>query len=169
MTWLYRVLVICALIGLLAPGYGAWAAHQQGIGETRATASYNAAIDRQKAQAGRLLTTETQKAATATKALHHSKVEREIDDAENARTVAALAGCAIPTPRLQNGGGGGGGAQGADPARAGGGAADTPEAGGPLSPELSKLLFEQARTADEINLAYTSCRADALSLRQALQ
>jgi hypothetical protein len=177
MTWLYRVLATGALIGLLAVGYQAWSVHQQGIGEARAKTTYNAAIDKQKAKAGQLLATETQKAVTATKALHDAKVEREIDDAENARTVAALvgrlraAGAAgrLRDPNAAGCGIGGGGAPGAYPARAGGGAADATETGGLFSAGATELLQRLTREADEVNVAYTSCRPDSLNLREVLK
>ena len=177
MTWLYRVLAIGALLGLLTLGYREWAVHQQGIGEARATVTFNAAIEQQKAQAGQLLASETQKAAAATKALHDSKIEREIDDAKNASTVAALAGrlrAASTAGRLRDPnaagcGGGGGGAPGADPARTGGGAADAAEVGGLLSKQLTEFLLAQAADADQVNLAYISCRADSLNLREVLK
>ena len=160
MSWLSpgRWLFIGGLLAALWLGYGAWAAHQQGIGEARATASYNTAIDKQKAKAGQLLATETQKAAAATKALHDSKAQREIDDAKNASTVAALAGrlrAASTAGRLRDPhaagcGCGGGGAQGADPARAGGGAADAAEAGGLFSAGATELFQRLTRHAADI-------------------
>lgn len=170
-------LALALLLAVLGFGYGSWATRQQGIGETRATATYNQAIQVQKETAGRLLATETQKAAAATKALHDSKAQREIDDAENARAVAALAGRLraagaagrLWDPHAAECGRGGGGATGADPARASGGAADAAEAGGLLSSDLTGLLFSQAKAADDLNVAYASCRLDAFNLREVLK
>lgn len=170
-------LVYALLLTVLGFGYGPWAAHQQGMGEARVTTSYNAAINQQKATAGQLLATETQKAATATKALHDSQAQREIDDAKNASTVAALAvrlravGVAgrLRDPNAAGCGGSGGGAQGADPARAGGGAADTAEAGGLFSAGATELFQRLTSEADNINIAYASCRADALNVREVMQ
>lgn len=65
--------------------------------------------------------------------------------------------------------GGGGGAQGADPARAGGGADDASQAGGLFSAGATELFLRLTREADDINIAYTSCRLDALSLREVLR
>lgn len=178
MSWLYRVLAIGALIGLLALVYQAWATHQQGIGEVRATARYNAAIEQQKTTAGKLLAAETGKANTATAALNAFKLQQEKDDAQNKSTIADLAvrlrTAAGATGRLRDPnapgcGGSGGGTPGADPASAAGGAADAAEADGLLSAELTGLLLSQAQASDEINTAYASCRADALKIREVMQ
>lgn len=178
MSWLYRTLAIGVLISLMALGYRAWATHQQGIGEARATARYNAAIDKQKTQAGQLLKAETDRANVATAKLIELKTEREKNDAENKSAIDSLAvrlrAAAGPTSRLRDPyaagcGGGGGSAPAADPARAEGGAADGAEAGGFLSKQLTEFLLSQAADADQVNLAYTSCRLDALSLREALR
>ena len=178
MSWLYRVLSAGALIGLLLLGYRNWATHQQGIGEARATAAYNAAIDKQKREADQLLQTETDRANAATAKLLDLKTEREKEDAENKSAIDSLAvrlrAAAGPTSRLRDPhvagcGGGSGGAPGEDPARAGGSAADGAEASGFLSKQLTEFLLSQAADADEVNLAYTSCRLDALSLREVLR
>lgn len=178
MNWLYRALAVGVLIGLLVLGYEAWAARQQAIGEARATTAYNAAIDRQKREAAALLAIETAKANAATTALADFKTEREKQDVENqsaidrlAARLRAAAGAAgrLRDPNAAGCGGGGGGAPGTDSARAGGGAGDTAEASGLLSAELTELLLGQARIADDVNVAYASCRADTLNIRQVLQ
>lgn len=178
MSWLYRVLAVSALIGLLLLGYRNWVTHQQGIGEALATARYNDAIDKQKLEASAVLARETGKTRQAEQALQDFKNEQEIRDEKNKRVVGALAdqlrAAAGPAARLRDPnaaagcGGGGGGASGADPARAGGGAADGAEAGGLLSKQLTEFLLSQAADADQVNLAYISCRADSLSLREVL-
>jgi hypothetical protein len=180
MSWLNpgRWLLIGGLLAALWLGYGAWAAHQQGIGEARATATYNAAIDKQKTKAGQLLQAETDRANAATSKLIELKTEREKQDVENKSTIAALAvrlrAAAGPAARLRDPhaagcGSCGGSAPATDPARAEGGAADGAEAGGLLSKQLTEFLLTQAADADQVNLAYTSCRLDALSLREVLR
>ena len=180
MSWLNpgRWLLIGGLLAALWLGYGAWAAHQQGIGEARATVAYNAAIDKQKTKAGQLLQVETDRANAATAKLNKLKTEREKRDVENKSTIAALAvrlrAAAGPAARLRDPhaagcGSGGGSAPAADLARAEGGAADGAEAGGFLSKQLTEFLLSQAADADQVNLAYTSCRLDALSLREVLR
>lgn len=178
MTWLYRVLAIAALTGLLWLGYETWAAHQQGIGEARATARYNTAIDQQKAQAGQLLRVETDRANAATAKLIELKTEREKKDVENQSTIDRLAArlrvAVGPVGRLRDPnaagcGGGGGGAPGAYPAIASGGAADAAEAGGLFSAGATELFQRLTLEADEINIAYASCRPDSFNLREVLK
>ena len=50
----------------------------------------------------------------------------------------------------------------------GAGAADATQSGGLLSEPISRLFERLTREADEINDAYASCRADALTLRATL-
>ena len=178
MNWLYRILAIGALLGLLVWGYSSWASHQQGIGEARATAAYNVAIVQQKIAVGKLLATETARVNAATAKLIDLKTEREKKDVENQSTIAELAvrlraatGAAgrLRDPNAAGCGGGGGGAPGADPGRADGGATDGASDTGLLSKQLTEFLLGQAADADQVNLAYASCRADTLSLREVLR
>lgn len=180
MSWLSpgRWLFIGGLLAALWLGYGAWAAHQQGIGEARATTTYNTAIDKQKREAGQLLQAETERANAATNKLIEWKTEQEKQDAENQSAIADLAGRLrvaagaagrLRDPHAAGCGGGGGDTNAADPARAGGGAADAAQTGGLLSADLTELLLSQAKIADGINVAYTSCRLDALNLREVLR
>lgn len=156
----------------------AYSYYQQRVGESRATATYNTAIDRQKIEAGTVLAGETAKVRTAELALRKFKDEQEIKDAENKLVVSGLAqrlrAAAGPTGRLRDPhaarcGHGGGSAPGADPASAGGRAADPAEAGGLLSADLTGLLLSQAKAADDINVAYASCRADSFAMREVLK
>lgn len=170
---------LALLLAVLGFGYGPWAAHQQGIGEQRATTAYNTAIDQQKAAAATLLATETAKAAKAAQALTDFKTDREKQDVENksaidmlAARLRAAAGAAgrLRDPNAIAGcGGGGGGAPAADPTRAGSGAGDGATDSGFLSKQLTEFLLSQAADADQVNLAYTSCRIDALNLREVLR
>ena len=150
------------------------------MGESRATAAYNTAIDRQKLDASATLARETGKTRAAEQTLQAFKNQQEIRDAENKRVVGALAdqlraaaGAAgrlrDPNARLAGCGGGGGGTAAADPARAGGGAPDAAEAAGLLSKQLTEFLLNQAAEADQVNLAYISCRADSFNLREVLK
>lgn len=165
-------LVICA-VAIVAYSY-----YQQRVGESRATASYNTAIDRQKLDAGAMLAQERKNTRTAERAMQAFKNQQEIRDGENKTIVSALEArlrsAAGPAGRLRDPnaarcGVGGGGTPGADPARASGGAADVAEAGGLLSKQLTEFLLSQAADADQVNLAYTSCRLDTLSLREVLR
>jgi hypothetical protein len=167
-------LVICA-VAIVGYSY-----YQQWVGESRATVTYNTAIDQQKLEASATLAREMGRTRAAEQTLQAFKNQQEIDDAKNKRVVGALAdqlrAAAGAAGRLRDPnassagcGGGGGGAQAADPARAGGGTADLVEAGGFLSADLTELLLSQAKAADDINVAYTSCRLDAFNLREVLK
>lgn len=174
------VVALLLLLGVLSFGYGPWATHQQSVGEVRATTAYNAAIGEQKATAGKLLQVETDRANAATTALADFKRERERQDVENQSTIADLAGrlrtAAGAAGRLRDPnaspagcGRGGGGAQGANPASASTGPADPTEADGLFSEPATQLLQKLTLEADAINVAYTSCRADAFYLRGVLK
>lgn len=174
---LSRMIVRLALVALLLLGWAAWSVYQQGVGEKRATAVYNAAIDRQKLDAGATLARETGKTRAAEQTLQAFKNQQEILDAKNKLVVGALAdqlrAAAGPAARLRDPnaagcGGGGGGAQAADPARAGGGADDAAQAGGLFSAGATELFQRLTREADDINVAYASCRTDAMNVREVL-
>lgn len=175
----YRWLAAAAVLALLVLGYNFWVDHIGDAREAAVRAEYATAIDQQKAKAGLLLKAETDRANAATARLIELKTEQEKKDAENQSAVADLAvrlrAAAGPAARLRDPnavarcGGCGGGAPGADPARAGGGAADGAEDSGLLSTQLTEFLLSQAADADQVNLAYTSCRADSLSLREVLK
>lgn len=170
-----RWLMLIAAVGALALGYVAWADHQQDIGEARATERYNAAADRQKIEAARVLAVEVAKVTAAQAALQEFKNQQEIKDAGNQKTVATLSArvrdLAGPAGRLRdpNGGGcrrGGGDAPAAAAPAPGDRADDAAETGGLLSEQLTGLLQARFREADEINTAYISCRADAFAVRR---
>ncbi|WP_049763668.1 hypothetical protein [Polaromonas naphthalenivorans] len=171
--------VLALLLSILGFGYGPWATHQQAIGEQRATTAYNLAIDRQKREAGELLAIEAAKANAATTALADFKTEREKHDVENKSAIATLAArlrtAAGPAGRLRDPnaaagcGGGGAGAPGADPARVSSGADDAAQAGGLFSAGATELFQRLTREADDINVAYASCRTDSLTVREVLK
>ena len=170
-----RWLMLIATVGALSLGYVAWADHQQDIGEARATERFTAATARQKAEAARVLAVEVAKVAAVQAALQEFKNQQEIKDAGNQKTVAALSArvrdLAGPAGRLRdpNGGGcgrGGGDAPAAAASTPGDRADDATETGGLLSEQLTGLLQDRFREADEINTAYISCRADAFSVRR---
>lgn len=163
------VILSAALIG----GYLAWESHQQGIGEARATATYNEKIEIQKKEAADVLKKETAKVAAAEKALQHFKNIQEVKDAGNKKITdnlsARLRDIAGPTGRLRDPNAGrGGDSSGANcgaPAGTGNRPDNGAEAPGLLSAELTRFLQQKLIEADEINLAYISCRADAEATR----
>lgn len=158
----------------LAAGYFAWADHQQGIGEDRATERYEKAISKHRLAAARLLAQETDKVRLVEKEIERWKQKQEVDDERNRKHVENLAArlrdLAGPAGRLRDpraGTGHGGDApQGGAAAAACGGDGDTAQTGGLLSAELTGLLRRLTAEADEINMAYISCRADAVAVRE---
>ena len=163
---------IAIALGAALLGYGH---HQRGIGEARATVQYHVLVDQQKTAAGALLSKETARVAAAEQALRNFKDHQEIQDAQNRTTVTGLqtrlrtlAGNAgqlrDPNATARCGSGGSGppspsAAAAVDPGD------DAAEAGGLLSADLSGLLQRLGFEADEINVAYASCRLDAVAVR----
>lgn len=90
LAWLNptRWLILIAAVGALTLGYFAWANHQQGIGEARATERYNLAIAAQKQEAKTKLSELTQRKLEAEIALSkltaQMEKDREILQAKNA-------------------------------------------------------------------------------------
>ncbi|MBC7621237.1 MAG: hypothetical protein H7293_20010 [Candidatus Saccharibacteria bacterium] len=175
--WLdpYRWLLAIGLLGVLWLGYGAWAEHQQGIGEQRATTRYNKAIEKQKGEARVLLASETAKKEAAEKALRDFKDQQELKDATNKKTVDSLStqlrAAAGPTGRLRDPntagcGRGSGATQGPNTAIAGSGPDNPTETSGLFSKEATGLLQQLTSEADDINIAYIACRADGEAVRR---
>lgn len=171
-----QLTILGLVIGLLV-GYNLWAAHQQQLGEARATGKYNALVDAQKREAAEKLASETAKVVAKERTLQDLKNQQEVKDARNKKTMdnltARLHDLAGPAGRLR------------DPkARsrdcsdpASGTVAAGPgdsrdhgtEAGRLLSAELTDLLRRLTAEADEINNAYASCREDSHGLRAAIE
>lgn len=130
-----------------------------------------------QADASRVLASETFKTLQLERALQDTHAQQENKDAQHAEIVAAKD---LELRRRTRAGGGpglrdphaaacpngdGGGTAPATATAAGDRAADRTEATGLLSPELERLLLDQAEAADRINVAYASCRADASAIR----
>jgi len=146
----------------------------EGRGADRQLAIDTAAITKQKAEAVATLASETDKVHAAEWALQDFKNNQELQDADHKKTVTDLsdrlrriAGAAgrLRDPNAAGCGPGGGGATNQAATAAGGGPANPTQAGGLLSAELSGLLAQLTKEADDINVAYTSCRADAYAVR----
>jgi hypothetical protein len=181
MNPLYKLAAI-ALLVLGIVGGAAFAIHRYGDGRAEAervkvTATYEAALKKQKAEAAKALDDERAKTAAAEAALRKFKDEQELKDGQHEATVndleRRLRAAGGPAMRLRdpNATGcrlSGGSTKGADSASPGAGAADAAEGSGLLSKPLTELLQRLAREADEINIAYQSCRADAMNLRAAI-
>lgn len=161
LSWLIFGLLLAATAGALV----AWKAYQMGGNDTKVR--YEAAIKTQKDEAARVLEVETTKVKTAEKALTDFKTNQEKTDAQNqavtadyARRLRAAAG---PTGRLRDPnaarcGNGSTGAPGASAASAAPGAADGASDAGFLSKQLTEFLLDQAASADQVNLAFASCK-----------
>lgn len=145
-------------------------------GYDRAMSEAQAQIEGSKRAAADRLALEIQKTRAAEQALQTFKNDQELKDAQHQQTVAALTdrlrGLADPAGRLRDPnaarcGPGSGRPQDDPPAAPGGRPGDPAEAGGLLSAQLSGLLQRLTREADDINVAYASCRADAYAVRSA--
>jgi hypothetical protein len=169
-----RWLMLLAAVAALGVGYLAWADHIGDVRETKVNARWQDQGDKQKAKAILDLAGETAKTQAAERGLAEFKNQQEIQDAKNRTTVVGLerrlrdaAGAAgrLRDPNQAGCGSGSGGAP--DPAAASpvDRAADPAAAGGLLSRELTEFLLGKAASADEVNAAYASCRADAFRLR----
>lgn len=140
-------------------------------------AEWKAAIAQEKAWHERELQEKTAEVLTLTIQLNDEHEAQEAKDAEDRKIVEGLREDLRLNSRAAGGGGlrdpfatpcPRGGNTAAAPAAAGAvdRAADPTEAGGLLSAELEGLLLRLQREADEINIAYASCRPDALTLRE---
>jgi len=170
--WIVLGVVILAVLASFV-GYGEWRANSAEKAEAQ---RWEVAIGRQKTEAAGLLASETLKVLELERQLGAARAAQEKTDAENAKTVAGLradlraksraaGGPGLRDPFAAGCGGGGGDTQGPAAAGADGGAADRAQAGGLVSQPLEELLLELADAGDEINIAYASCRADALTIR----
>jgi len=171
--WIILVVLAIALLASFV-GYGELRASQARTAERQ---HWELAIGRQKTEAATLLASETRKVLDLERRLTAALAAQEKTDADNAKTVATLredlrrksraaGGPGLRDPFAAGCGGGGGGAQVAAAADAHDRAADRAEAGRLLSVELESFLLEQAASADEVNLAYASCRSDSINIRQ---
>lgn len=144
-------------------------------GYQRAQAEATRALEKQKQQASELLATETAKTRAAEEALRTFKLNQDKKDAQAQSTVADLSfrlrqlsadnAGRLRDPNAQGCGGSGSGPEAEAATAAGSGGEHPAHAGGLLSAELSGLLRQLAAEADAINLAYASCRSDALQVR----
>lgn len=174
MTLQIKLIALALAIAALGAAFFGYGHHQYTKGVSITTAAYESALNKQKAEAAELLATETAKVRGAEQALQTIKNNQELQDADHQKTVANLSdrlrSLAGPTGRLRdpNAPGCGLSSSGAPPdtAAAPGDSADHPaQTGGLLSVQLSDLLIRVLREADDINDAYSSCRADAYAVR----
>ena len=165
-------IAIAGVIAVFVAGF-VWKFRHDAIelGRAEVRAEWTAASDKQKAAAAALLASESAKVADAEKRLREFKDSQEVRDVKANSVVNDLRGRLLAAGRLRDpfaGGCGPGGdtAKSATTASPGAGAADGTEAGGLLSAQLTGLLSKLTSEADAINIAYVSCRADAMSIRR---
>jgi hypothetical protein len=169
------ILKIGAVAALLAALFFA-EQYIERLGYDRAMLQAQAQIEGSKRAAADSLAQEIEKTRRAEQALHDAKNNQELKDATYQKTVSDLSDrlrrVAGPAGRLRDPhaavgcGPSGGCPTGSAAPAAGGGAADSAQAGGLLSAQLDRLLQQLTREADDINIAYASCRADAYTVRE---
>lgn len=130
---------------------------------------YGAIISTHALKAAQAETRRAAEVALAEKRLQEHKQAQEITDDINQKNTAELSArlrTAVGAGRLRDPN------ARACPAAVPGAAADTgagaahdPEAAGLLSEDITRLLARVTREADQVNLAYISCRADSAHVR----
>jgi hypothetical protein len=169
-------MIYLGIVAALVLGYFAWEKHIRNDERGKVVAEYNLKIDEQKTEARTLLIAESAKVDAANRALRDFKDNQENEDAINGKTISLLAdklhilaatsGGLLRDPNAKGCWNGSSGAQSTTTTSTSSGAADVAQGAGVLSADLSRLLLRQASIADEVNLAYISCRADAINLRR---
>lgn len=151
--------------------------------DRRATAiesdKWQAKVGKMKLQATQELLAATNERDALQSALSNALAAQERKDDEGQKTVArlennlrsmrALSGGRMLDPNATGCRSGGQDANGKDSGAAIGGGGNAAEARGLLSTELTRLLDKLTREADDINVAYASCRADAVTIRALIQ
>ena len=172
MPLIWMRIAIAGVIAVFVAGF-VWKFRHDSIelGRAEVRAEWQAAADKQKAEAGALLASESAKVSAAEKRLREFKDSQEVRDVKASGVVNDLRGRLLAAGRLRDpfaGGCGTGGdtAKCATTAAPGAGASDGASDAGFLSKQFTEFLFEQARSADEVNIAFASCKADALSIRR---
>lgn len=160
------LLWLCLILGLSLVAVGTDSYFTKGRLKTaNATIeAKDAAIRAQKREAQAKLDQLTVEANHANRMLREAQALQEKKDADAKSRIARLqreldALGRLRDPNANGCGGGGGSSTPGVPQADAGGAADAAQTGGLLSAELSGLLRRLWREADEVNVAYASCRA----------
>lgn len=164
---------LAAVLALLAALYFG-EQYIEGRGYDRAKAEDMAQIEAQKTEAATTLAAETEKVRERERYLNAELANQNLKDSEHEKIVADMSDrvrrAAGPAGRLRDPhapgcGGGGGGPQAGAVGGSYAGATDPAQADGLLSVSLTDLLESILQESDDINAAYTSCRADAYTVR----
>ena len=177
LSWMRVVVVLAlalALVGAVWKFYRDVRESAKLEGRMEAIAEMQKKVDAQKAEAATLLEAERTKTAKAERALREFKDSQEVKDVDARKRVDELSARLRSLGRLRDPnatpadsgcGPSRSGAETAVAAAPGAGRVNAPEAGGVLSVQLDDLLQRLMREADEVNIAYASCRADAFNVR----
>lgn len=172
MVWYYRYLIYFGIFLSVITGYNIWANHEQSIGYDKAKVEYEKVIQDQKDIATQALITETAKVTVKEKELQEFKNNREVIDRANTKKVNALSNSVramsqqlrdphqISAIKYSNS------SSSSDSSNSNSGSGNGAEASGLLSAELTGLLSRITSEADEINLAYISCKEDSQNIRK---
>lgn len=164
---------IAAILALLAALYYG-EQYIEGRGYDRAKAEDMAQVEQQKRVATAELLRLTDQVRASEARLQAALQDQNTKDYNHAQTIAALSdrlrayagpGLRLRDPHATGCGSGGGVPQSYTATAPDAGATDPAQASGLLSADLTGLLQQLAREADDINAAYTSCRADAYTVR----
>lgn len=171
---LIKIAIVAAVVGVLVVACNRRDAGLVEQGRLEQRAIDLAEADKLKAAAALALAAALEDKEKTERALRQARYSQEVANATNRKTVAEL-GAQLrdlaPDGRLRDPnaaggcGGGSGGAEAGTTAGPAAGAGNAGPASGLLSTELSGLLQRLAEEADEVNLAYIACRADAYSTR----
>lgn len=163
--------IMGVLIAILATTN--WISYERLTSAQELNKAHTSALAAQKKEAAFTLAAETERVRQLQGALKIAADMLEkayaVNKVQVADAAAALAAAKrdgrLRDPNADRCGGGGGSPPGPGQPPAGSGEGDKAEAGGLLSVQLSDLLGRVLREADDINIAYAACRADALSAR----
>lgn len=171
-----RWLMLLGLGLALIAGYFAWEHNIRADEKTKVDKVWEAKLDKQKVEAAGLLAAETARVGAIELKWSTFKNQQEIKDGKAQQVVAGYKN-RIASLLSSNGGrlrdpnaeigcrGSSGSAEGQIVPSPGNSTEYTAETGGLFSEEASRLFIELTSEADQINLAYASCRADSLNLR----
>jgi hypothetical protein len=178
--WAWAGLLAAALVANCSAGNERDAAILEAAGAKVAAAGHKSALEQERRWHAEVLAEVTNDVRTAEGDLRDALEAQEMKDAEAQKTIAALRGNLARVSRAGGGSGlrdpharacAGPGREppGAAGTAAAGGAADAAQAGGLLSEPMERLLLDTIAEADTLNVAYASCRDDALSTRERLK
>lgn len=163
-SWLYAIL----LAGAMATNC---ATSNRLDTEKLAHKDLQLAVKDQKAEAAQTLADETAKVLATERKLTDALKLQEKTDAKNSQLVRDLrtrtASVSLRDPGATECRASGGSAKTPTAAVAGSGGASGSETAGILSADFARLLWDQGAAADEINIAFASCKAYVGVLREA--